>query len=223
MNSKKVLLLGLLLIVPVLVFLMLKGFGTNHYDLRYYFPELNDDGEALVVNGDTTFRKIPDFKFVSQKGETITQRELDGNIYVANFIFTSCEGICKKMTSQMTRVQDKFRNDPTVKIVSYTVDPERDSVEALQQYADLYNADPNKWYFLTGDKKEIYDLAQHGYLLPVQESNDGTVDFVHSEKFILVDRNKNVRGIYDGTDQKEVDRLITEITVLQHTYNKNEK
>ncbi|MBK0402313.1 SCO family protein [Adhaeribacter sp. BT258] len=223
MNTKKVLFLGLLLVVPVLVFLLLKGLGTNRYDLRYYYPEVTDEGEALVQKGDTVFRRVPDFKLTSQEGKTVTQHDLDDKIYVANFIFTSCQGICKKMTSQMTRVQDRFKNDPSVKIVSYTVDPERDSVETLHQYASLYNADPKMWYFLTGPKKEIYDLAQHGYLLPVQESNDGTVDFVHSEKFMLVDKDKHVRGIYDGTIQKEVDRLITEITVLQHAYKQNEK
>src|SRR5688572_1379483 len=223
MNPKKVLLLGALLLVPVLVFLLLKGFGTNHYDLRYYFPVVTDEGEALVQNGDTVFRKIPDFKLTNQEGKTISQRDLDNSVYVANFFFTSCQGICKKMSSQMTRVHDRFKNDPSIKIVSYSVDPERDSVAALEQYANMYNADPKSWYFLTGPKKEIYDLAQHGYVLPVQEGPDGTVDFVHSEKFILVDKDKFVRGIYDGTSQKDVDRLITEITVLQHAYKQNEK
>jgi len=223
MKPQKVLLLGLLLIVPVLFFLLLKGFGTNHYDLRYFYPEVNDEGEAVVQKGDTVFRKVPDFKLISQEGKTITQRDLDNSIYVANFFFTSCQGICKKMSSQMTRVHEQFKADPSVKIVSYTVDPERDSVEALQHYADMYHADPKSWYFLTGPKKEIYDLAQHGYLLPVQEGPDGVVDFVHSEKFMLVDKNKHIRGIYDGTSQKDVDRLITEITVLQHAYKQNEK
>ena len=120
MNPKKVLLLGALLLVPVLVFLLLKGFGTNHYNLRYYFPVVTDEGEALVQNGDTVFRKIPDFKLTNQEGKTITQRDLDNSIYVANFIFTSCQGICKKMSSQMTRVHDRFKNDPSVKIVSFT-------------------------------------------------------------------------------------------------------
>src|SRR6478735_8372687 len=223
MKPQKVLLLGLLLIVPVLFFLLLKGFGTNHYDLRYFYPEVNDEGEAVVQKGDTVFRKVPDFKLISQEGKTITQRDLDNSIYVANFFFTSCQGICKKMSSQMTRVHEQFKADPSVKIVSYTVDPERDSVEALQHYADMYHADPKSWYFLTGPKKVIYDLAQHGYLLPVQEGPDGVVDFVHSEKFMLVDKNKHIRGIYDGTSQKDVDRLITEITVLQHAYKQNEK
>lgn len=223
MNFKKALLLGALLLVPALAFLFLKSFGTNHYGLRYYFPEVTDEGEALVQNGDTVFRKIPNFKFVSQEGKVTTQRDFDNSVYVANFIFTSCQGVCKKMSLQMTRVHDKFKNDPSVKIVSYTVDPERDSVEALKQYAAMYNATPEKWFFLTGPKKEIYDLAQHGYFLPVQENTDGVVDFVHSEKFILVDRDKHVRGIYDGSSQKDVDRLLTEIEILQYNYKQDEK
>jgi protein SCO1/2 len=223
MKPKQVLILGLLLVVPVLVFLMLKGFGKNHYTLRYYFPQVTDEGEALIQKGDTVFQKVPDFRLISQEGKTVSQRDFNNSVYVANFFFTSCQGICKKMSSQMTRVQDKFRKDPSVKIISYTVDPDRDSVDALQQYAAMFNADPKKWYFLTGPKQEIYQLAKNGYLLPVQESNNGTIDFVHSEKFILVDRDKYVRGIYDGTSQKDVDRLLTEIEVLQHSYKENEK
>ncbi|HSI89772.1 MAG TPA: SCO family protein [Adhaeribacter sp.] len=223
MDPRKVLLLGLLLLVPVLVFLFLKGFGTNHYDLPTYFPELDNDGNAVVQRGDTVFKKIPDFSLTSQEGKVITQQNLDNSVYVANFFFVSCEGICKKMTSQMTRVQDKFRGNPEVKLVSYTVDPERDSVEALQRYADMYNADAKQWFLLTGEKKAIYDLAQTGYMLPVQEGPDGTVDFVHSEKFLLVDKDKKVRGLYNGTDPKDVDRLITEIGVLLHSYKQNEK
>lgn len=223
MQPKKVLLLGLLLIVPVLAFLFLKGFGNNHYDLPYYYPETNDEGNAVIQHGDTVFRKIPDFQFTAETGKTISQHDLDNSIYVANFFFASCKGICKKMSNEMVRVQEKFRNNPEVKIVSYTVDPERDSVAALQQYAKTYHAEPNQWYFLTGDKQKIYNLAKTGYLLPVQESEDGTIDFVHSEKFILVDKNKQVRGIYDGTDPKEVDRLITEMVVLLHANKQNEK
>lgn len=223
MKPKQVLFLGILLIMPVLVFLFLKGFGTNHYDLRYFYPAIDDESNAVVVNGDTTFRKVADFRLTSQEGKTISQADLNNSIYVANFFFANCQGICKKMTSQMTRVQAKFKSNPNVKIVSYTVDPARDSVEALEAYAQLYGADPKMWYFLTGPKKEIYDLAINSYMLPAQESNDGTVDFVHSEKFLLVDKDKHVRGIYDGTSQKDVDRLMTEIQVLLSTYKKNEK
>jgi protein SCO1/2 len=223
MKPKQVLFLGILLIVPVLAFLFLKGFGTNHYDLHYYYPETDDEGNAVLVNGDTTFRKVADFRLTSQEGKTVSQADLNNSIYVANFFFANCQGICKKMTSQMTRVQEKFKSNPNVKIVSYTVDPARDSVEALDAYAQTYGADPKMWYFLTGPKKEIYDLAINSYMLPAQETNDGTVDFIHSEKFLLVDKDKHVRGIYDGTSQKDVDRLMTEIQVLLSTYKKNEK
>jgi protein SCO1/2 len=223
MKPKQSLMLGLLLLVPVLVFLLLKGFGTNHYDLKYYYPEMDDEGNAIVQKEDTTFRKIADFHLTSQSGKPVSQKDLQNKVFVANFFFANCQGICKKMTSQMTRVQEKFKNNPDVKLVSYTVDPARDSVEALQEYASQYGADPDKWYFLTGPKKEIYDLAINSYLLPAQENNDGTVDFVHSEKFLLVDKDKHVRGIYDGTSQKDVDRLLTEIDVLLSTYKQNEK
>lgn len=224
MSPKKVLVLGLLLLVPIFLFLFLKGFGTNHYSLPTYYPEIAEATELPVINnGDTVFQKIPDFRLISQEGKTITQANLEGKVYVANFFFASCQDVCKKMAVQMVRVNEAYRNNPTVKLVSYTVDPERDSVATLKRYADIYQANPNKWLFLTGSKKELYTLAQNGYKVSAMEAPGTVPDFIHSEKLILVDKEKHVRGIYDGTSAQDVDRLITEITVLLHSYQPNEK
>jgi protein SCO1/2 len=210
--------------VPIFLFLFLKGFGTNHYSLPTYYPAINEETELPVVNnGDTVFQKIPDFRLISQEGKTVSQADLEGKIYVANFFFASCQDVCKKMAVQMGRVNDAFRKEPSIKLISYTVDPERDSVAVLKQYADMYRADADKWLFLTGPKKEIYQLAQQGYKVAAMQAPGNVPDFIHSEKLLLIDKDKHVRGIYDGTSSKDVDRLITEIAVLLHGYKQNEK
>ncbi|MDX5348269.1 MAG: SCO family protein, partial [Hymenobacteraceae bacterium] len=201
----------------------LKFFGENRYTLRTYFPQ---EVDSVQVNGnwqhDTVFHKVPPFSFQSQSGDVVGTDQLKDNMYVANFFFATCVGICKQMSSQLVRVQEAFRDEPQVKIVSFTVNPEHDSVEVLQQYADAYSANPKQWYFLTGQREKIYELAQKGFYLPVQQV-PGMNDFIHSEKFLLVDKDQHVRGIYDGTDPEDVDRLITEIRILLHEYKSSQK
>ncbi|MDB5263320.1 MAG: hypothetical protein JWQ14_2603 [Adhaeribacter sp.] len=177
-------------------------------------PVVEDTGEAMVRNGDTVFHQVPDFKLTSQTGSSVTQSDLDGKIYVANFFFASCTDICKEMSANLLEVQEAFAQEPAVKIVSYSVDPERDSVEVLQAYAKTYGADANKWLFLTGPKEQIYHLAREGYKLPAMPAPSLIPDFIHSDKFLLIDEQKHVRGIYNGTDPDEAERLITEIKIL---------
>lgn len=221
MSPKKVLLLGVLLIVPVLVYLFLKVFGTNHYTLRTYMPVVEDTGEPLIRNGDTIFHRVPDFSLTSQTGQTVSQKELAGKIYVANFFFASCQDVCKKMSANLREVQETFAQEPSIKIVSYTVDPERDSVSVLNSYAKTYGANPKTWYFLTGPKEQIYQLAREGYKLPAMQAPSLVPDFIHSEKLLLIDEQKQVRGIYNGTNPDEIERLITEIKVLLQENKQN--
>jgi protein SCO1 len=222
MSNLKALVLGLLLLVPILVFIFIATFGEHHFSLRTYFPVVDDAGEVVYdTKGDTIFKTVPDFSLITQEGETLSQsKDLSDVIYVADFFFATCPGICKKMSSQLTRVQEAYRDNPQIKIVSITVNPEQDSVSVLKSYADRYDAIPNKWYFLTGPRNDIYKLASEGFYLPVQQV-PGQMDFIHSEKFMLVDKEQRVRGIYDGTDYKDVDRLILEINVLLDEYSKN--
>ncbi|WP_240773335.1 SCO family protein [Pontibacter sp. SGAir0037] len=185
------------------------------------FPKTDEEGEVLFdEKGDTLFHQVPGFAFTSQQGERVTQQDLENKIYVTNFFFASCPDVCKKMSSQLSRVQEAFADNPSVNIVSLTVNPENDSPEVLAEYASMYGADPKKWIFLTGNREEIYTLAQQGFYLPVQQV-EGQQDFIHSEKFMLVDKNQHIRGQYDGTDPVEVDRLITEINVLLDEYSKS--
>ena len=221
MSNSKALILGILLLVPLLVFIFIGSFGEHHFTLRKYFPQVTATGEVVRnAEGDTLFNQVPTFALTSQQGQTISQNELDGNIYVADFFFATCPDICKEMSSQMVRVQEAFQDEEQVKLVSFTVNPEHDTPEVLREYGERYNADPAKWYFLTGERDKIYDLAQKGFYLPVMKV-EGQQDFIHSEKFMLVDKDRYVRGIYDGTDKEDVDRLILEIKVLLDEYSKS--
>lgn len=221
MSNSKALILGILLLVPLLIFIFIGSFGEHHYTLPKYFPQVTATGEVQRdAKGDTLFSQVPAFQLTSQQGQAISQKDLDGHIYVADFFFATCPDICKAMSSQMVRVQEAFQDEEQVKLVSFTVNPEYDTPEVLREYGERYGADPGKWYFLTGDRDKIYTLAQKGFYLPVMKV-EGQQDFIHSEKFMLVDKDRYVRGIYDGTDKEDVDRLIIEIKVLLDEYSKS--
>lgn len=205
-----------ILLFPSLLYIVLSSGKHNMLQLKYYGPRdvnrYTKDGKEMV---DTIHHTIPDFSFVNQNGETITQETTKGKIYVADFFFTTCGSICPKMSSQLAVVQEKLKEMNDVLILSHTVNPENDSVEVLKAYAKEYGALDGRWHLLTGDKKELYDIARNGYMVNALEGDGGPDDFIHSEKFILVDKNRNVRGIYDGTDTKDVLRLVDEIKVLR--------
>ncbi|WP_449417332.1 SCO family protein [Rufibacter latericius] len=191
-------------------------FGVNRFSLRTHFPVRVD---STLVDGqwryDTTYRQVPDFRLVSQNGASFTAKELEGKIYVANFFYTSCAANCKQMSTQLSRVQDAFRLKPNVKILSFSLRPEEDSPEVLKRYAESFRANPYKWVFLTGSSAEILRLAQQGYNLQTTDSvSTGKAEPVSPQNLYLVDQQKHVRGIYDGTSAADVDRLITEINVL---------
>lgn len=219
--------LAILLIAPVFVFLFLKFFGQNRFDLPYYFPELNQHGEVVKNGTDTVFHKIPAFSLENQNGEKWGTAQLKDKIVVVDFFFTRCGTICPKMTTQLTRVQKIFKNDDDVVLVSISIDPKHDSSSVLKAYSEKYDVIEGKWYFLTGNKKEIYDLAIKGFKLPVADASeyDSTIKsvdetFIHSEKLLLIDKSGFVRGIYDGTDNEDVDRLMLEIKILRDVYKK---
>ncbi|MBA3706164.1 MAG: SCO family protein [Bacteroidetes bacterium] len=174
----------------------------------------------LAANGkDTIYHSLPSFKFANQDGDTITNKDYDGKIYVADYFFTTCKSICPKMATELQRVQSVFGyTKGLVQILSHTVDPEHDSVAVLKAYSDMIHADTKMWNFVTGDKKQLYDIARKGYLVNAMEGNGGPEDFIHSELFVLVDKEKHIRGIYDGTDIKAVNNLLDDIKVLIAEY-----
>lgn len=211
---------GLLLLIalPIFLVIMLHTFGKNQYDLKYYFP---DSTQTRIENGktveDTIFHKIPNYQLTDQDGKPFSQDMIKGDIYVADFFFTRCGSICPEMTSQLKRVQERFKDVKNFKIVSVTVDPENDTSAVLKRYANQYSAIPDFWYFLTGEAHEIYKLAKSDFMLTAMENNtadEEEEDFVHSDKLVLVDKDRHIRGFYDGTNPEEVDRLMIEIDIL---------
>lgn len=164
---------------------------------------------------DTIYHTIPDFAFVNQYNETVTQKTTENKIYVADFFFATCQSICPQMSSQLVHVQKAFAKDNDILILSHTVNPMHDTVEVLKGYAQSYGAEKNKWHFLTGNKKEIYAIAKDGYLINALE-DDGTAEgFLHSELFLLIDKQRRIRGMYDGTDSVAVAKLIADINLLK--------
>jgi protein SCO1/2 len=162
--------------------------------------------------------KIGDFSFLDQDGNTITQRDVKGKVFVAEYFFTTCQTICPIMNKQMQRVHEAYRGNDQVNILSFTVNPEIDTVEQMKRYADEHKANAEKWHFLTGEKDKLYELARKSFfvLKPAESQNLGDVgsDFIHTNNFVLVDQKMRIRGYYDGTNPKEVDRLIKDIDLL---------
>jgi len=161
---------------------------------------------------------IGSFSLKNQKGNTITDADVKGKIHVAEYFFTHCQSICPIMTVQMERVHRKFKKNNDVKLLSFTVDPENDTIQRMQWYANQHHATGNNWHFLTGDKMALYELARKSYfvLKPAEARNlgDAGSDFIHTNNFVLVDRKLRIRGYYDGTDPKEVDQLMSDMELL---------
>lgn len=175
-------------------------------------PELVDS----TVQYKSKYHTIADFSFTNQNGKTITQKDYEGKIYVADFFFTTCGSICPKMTSNLSEIQTAFANNPKVKLLSHTVFPETDSVPVLKAYAIKHNVNDSKWNLVTGDKKEIYTMARKSYLAVKLGKPSELYDMVHTENFVLVDTKKRVRGFYDGTKKEDIQRLIEDITFLSN-------
>lgn len=167
---------------------------------------------------DTVYHQVPPFSFLDQNGKVVTHQDVANSVYVTDFFFTTCHSICPVMSSQMERVARKFKGEPQVMILSHTVDPETDSVPQLAAYALRHQADPAQWKFLTGDKKALYEIARKGYMLDAQEGNGGAEDFIHTQNFALVDKDRRIRGYYNGIDSADVDQLLKDIDLLLREY-----
>lgn len=185
--------------------------------LAYFGPK-----NALKIN-DTTYHTVPLFYFTDQTGQKVTEETVKGKVYVVDYFFTTCRSICPVMSTQLERVYKKFGQREDFLIVSHTVDPEIDSAAQLLSYAKLHGVNDKKWLFVTGEKKHLYEVARKGYLLNAEEGDGGAEDFIHTQNFALIDKDRHIRGFYDGTDSIEVSRLITEINVLFDEYAYKEK
>ena len=164
-------------------------------------------------NNDSTDHTIADFSLINQEGKIITQDDFKDKIYVADFFFTNCEGICPLMSKQMERIANRYEGVSNFRLLSHTVKPEEDSITVLKKYAEDHHAETSQWYFVTGSKKDINKLARISYIVGGTNGND-SADFVHTQYFTLIDTQKRIRGFYDGTDSLEVDKLIGDIAIL---------
>lgn len=201
------------LTVTLVAFFILLSAGF----MAYYYHATRTMPKTLAVLGEPG-HKVDTFTFYNQDGKLITQADTKGKVYVAEYFFATCQGICPKMNENMRLVYDAYRGNPDVLILSHTVDPKKDSSAALKAYAERFNADSKQWMFLTGSKKRLYDMARWSYLISADDDTAGISidkDFIHDNHFVLVDRNGRLRGrFYDGLDRDQVDSLISDIHVL---------
>jgi protein SCO1 len=184
-------------------------------------PLLPIYGEREVEGSDTIYHKIADFKFVDQDSASVTNETFRDKIYVADFFFTSCRTICPIMKTQMLRVYDTIQNDSDVLILSHTIDPKHDTVGLLRDFAERLGVKSSKWHFGTGyDNDYIYKLAQTSYFATAMEDKTEQDGFIHSGAFLLIDKDRRIRGKYDGTKEEDVNRLIADIGRLKKEYSK---
>lgn len=214
-SLKKIVILVLILAVPGFLYYLLTVKGKNRYKpLPFYGPKIvAKTGHSHHGNyiPDTIYHKLTDFKLTNQNGEPVSLKSFDGHIFIVNFFYTNCPTVCSEMNKNLQFLADTYRKNRMVKFVSITVDPQRDNAEALKAYAAKYKLPVGKWQFLTGDTSAVYNLARKGFLVnAVQLDKD---NFVYSDKLILIDQEKRIRGYYSGTSVPEVNRLNDEIKV----------
>jgi protein SCO1/2 len=199
----------LVAVLPLVAYLLVSWYTINIQKLPVY-------GEAKTIDGKKKEHSIADFSFTSQEGEIVSSASWSDKIVVANFFFTHCPSICPKMMMNMKKIQEAYSNDDKIALTSFSVNPEADSAARLKKYASQFNINTSNWNLLTGDKKEIYRLARNSFLVVATNGDGGPTDFIHSEKLILIDKQKRIRGYYDGTDEKETNDLIHDIKKLKN-------
>lgn len=172
---------------------------------------ISDNDESL-----DTFHRISPFKLINQEGETITEKTFEDKLYVVNFFFTICPGICPKMTNNMMQLHDEFLKDDDVLLLSHSVMPKNDSVSVLKSYAEDRGISSKTWHLVTGDKKEIYKLGRNDYFIEEDLGlSKKKYEFLHTENFVLIDKNRHIRGIYNGLNKTSINQLVTDIKTLK--------
>ncbi|UXP30881.1 SCO family protein [Reichenbachiella agarivorans] len=177
-------------------------------------PEIISSEIDGKIAFDTVPHQVADFNLLNQDSVWINNDSMAHSIYVADFFFTSCPTICPVMKKQLLRVYDQYIDDPKVKILSHTIDPVYDNVSVLSEYSKSLGVSSDKWMFLTGDQEVIYQLGEKSYMVTAGSDSDAPGGFIHSGAFLLVDRNRRIRGVYDGTMKEQVDLLIKDINTL---------
>jgi len=224
MNKRSMTVLCIVIFVPLICYFIIKYYSeTNLVMPRHYIA---DTIMQKIVDGkqesDTVWHTIPDFSLTNQLGQQVSLHDLEGKIVVADFFFTHCPSFCPTLTQNMRHLQEMFHtNDTIVQFLSFSVDPDRDSVPVLKAYADRFGVQHNNWWMLTGSKDTIYDLAERDFKLAAMDS--GHNNFVHTDRFVLLDKDRLVRGYYNGQDTTDLTRLASDIVLLLLERKKDER
>lgn len=233
MSKKALLSLCIVALLPVVSYLIVKTASDDAVIMpKHYFADSVID---KVVDGkkvsDTVWHRLDNITLVNQLGDTVSLDDINGSIIIADFFFTRCPSICPALTKNMKQLQDAMKmkdsrrriDSSYVRFISFTVDPERDTPDVLKRYADKYAVNHDTWWFLTGDKKKIYDYALNELKLGLQDGEGVDSNFIHTSKFVLIDKRRNVRGYYDGLDSTSMSRLAEDLTLLMLEKDKNKK
>lgn len=193
--------------------------SDSRVEVLPFFDEASFSPQWISVDDEklSDFHQIPDFQLVNQEGDSVSQKELVNKIYVANFFFTTCPGICPQMTANLDVLQKEYLEDDEIMLISHSVTPGRDSVGVLKSYATKRGIDSKKWFLLTGDREQIYNLGRNAYFVEENMGLEKTVDdFLHTENFVLIDKQKHIRGIYNGLQKISIEQLIADIETLKN-------
>jgi protein SCO1/2 len=199
--------IALIFIVPVIAYALMNWY-ENKYDKLPVYTSPSGNENLLT--------QLSSFNFVNQDGRKLNSNDWNNKILVVDFFFTHCPSICPKMTKSLSKVSENFKNDTLIQLASFTVDPESDSSAQLKKYAARFDIDTKHWNFITGEKKDIYKFARNGFAIVATDGDGGPDDFIHSDKIILTDSKKNIRGYYEGTNADEIKKLITDIKKLEN-------
>lgn len=226
MKKTTIITLLVVIVLPVVTYLFVENLSRDAVQMprRYFYDTVVVKREKGKEISDTVWHKVKPFKLKNQFGKEVGLDDLNGKIIVANFFFTSCPSICPKLTRNMKRLQDAFKKtDTIVRFVSFTVDPERDSVQKIKAYGDKFSIDHDTWWMLTGDRKLIYDVALNEFKASIASEGNIDTGFIHTEKFFLLDRDQVVRGWYNGLDSVNLGRLIKDVVLLNMERDKKKK
>ena len=211
--------IAIISIIGLFVFISCDTKNHNEFRLPIYTPaDLDPDWVDSSLKNSTEAHVVNDFEFINQNGLVVNEQTIEGKIYIAEFFFTTCPGICPILTKHTKKIQDEFLNDHDILILSHTVYPEHDSVSVLYAFGKQHNINSEKWHLLTGSKQDLYTISRKGYFAISYQpdlSNDG---FIHTENVVLVDKQRRLRGIYNGTNVHEMNRLIEDIYLLKKEY-----
>ena len=226
MKKTTIITLLVVIVLPIISYLLVENLSKDAVQMprRYFYDTVVVKKEKGKEVNDTVWHKVRPFKLKNQFGKEVGLEDWGGKIIIADFFFTSCPSICPKLTRNMKKLQTAFKKtDSLVRFVSFTVDPVRDSVQALKAYGDKFGIDHDSWFMLTGDRNELYDIALNEFKASIASNGNIDTGFIHTDRFFLLDRDRVVRGWYSGLDSLNLDKLIKDVVLLNMERDKKKK